>query len=120
MVVRWKNRASSLRPPELSEQEHRRIASNVSYTVSADVLAEVLQIEAEERQADETYWAKEMIAQRCGAVIDRFWDAINAATNSTKRWEVIQGLSVQQVILGRWKNFERKSHNIEVARTDGG
>ena len=115
----WRRRSPPETPPVVSPQEHRRIASNVLHSVSADTVASVLRIEAEERQAAETFWAKEMLAQQCGAVVEKLWDAINAATNSAQRWEVIGSFPVEEVMLGEWSRFEEIRHNIEVAKSSG-
>jgi enediyne biosynthesis protein E4 len=118
-IIWWRNKQPHAPSPIISAQEHRRIASNVLHSVNAETVAEVLRIEAEERQAAETFWAKEMLAQQCGAVIERFWDAINAATNAMERWSVIRDFSLQEVVLGDWSRFEQVRHGIEVAESGG-
>jgi hypothetical protein len=58
---------------------------------------------------------KEMEAQECGRVFEDFWDALNAATN---KWDVVEGLKFEEVVLGVWKEKESLGHGIEswVAR----
>src|SRR5688572_24704837 len=113
----WRRRSPPETPPVVSPQEHRRIASNVLHSVGADTVASVLRIEAEERQAAETFWAKEMLAQQSGAVVEKLWDAINAATNSGQRWEVIGNFLLAEVILGEWRSFEEIRHGIQAAKS---
>lgn len=43
-------------------------------------------LEETERRMNETVWAKEILAQKCGAVFEALWDRVNAASN---RWEVL-------------------------------
>src|SRR5215472_13251778 len=39
------------------------------------------QLEAREKEADTTIWAKEILAQNCGRRFESLWDAINSSTN---------------------------------------
>jgi hypothetical protein len=38
-------------------------------------------LEAEERRVEDQFWAKELVAQRCGRVVEQLWEQINGATN---------------------------------------
>src|SRR5688572_14470991 len=117
-MVWWRNQAPDAAPVVVPPQEHRRIASNVLHSGSEETVAKVLQIEAEERQAAETFWAKEMRAQRCGAVVEKFWDAINAATNATERWHVVGDFPLEEIAI-KAGNFEPVRFGIEIAAGKG-
>ena len=117
-IVWWKNRPADGVPRVVSPEEHRRVASNVLHSVNAETVAKVLQIEAEEKLVAETFWAKELLAQRCGAVVERFWDAINAATNAADRWSVVSDLSIEEVAL-KAGNFKPVHLGIEIATGKG-
>src|SRR5262245_47486821 len=49
--------------------------------LAKEVYPKLIALEARERKADETVWAKEILAQRCGQAIEQLWDALNASTN---------------------------------------
>lgn len=68
-------------------------------------------LEARERRADETVWAKEMLAQRCGEVVESFWDSLNAATN---KLALAAQFPVGQVVLGVWDQPKPMPHQIEL------
>src|SRR6185436_1719290 len=38
-------------------------------------------LQARESAADNTFWAKEMLAQACGRTFESFWDSLNASSN---------------------------------------
>ncbi len=78
--------------------------------------ARLARLEARERQVDETAWAKEMLAQRCGAVFEAFWDALNAATN---KLGLAADFPVGEVVLGRWPTAQALPHDIEVRESAG-
>ena len=44
-----------------------------------------LALEEQERQAQEKYWTKEMLAQRCSSRIDELWEALNQSPNKLQR-----------------------------------
>ncbi|MBM3880486.1 MAG: CRTAC1 family protein [Verrucomicrobia bacterium] len=66
-------------------------------------------LEARERTADETVWAKELLAQACGERFDRLWDALNAATN---RFETAAAFALGAVVLGDWSQPRELSHGV--------
>ena len=92
--------------------------TEVDYKMSGNprpkiLAAGVAKIERRERVIDETIWAKELEAQVYGRVIEDFWDALNAATN---KWEVVEGLKFEALVLGVWEKTERLPHGIESWR----
>lgn len=105
------------RAPEIAPEQHRRIASSVLHTVSSEVVQEVLRIEAEEQKADETVWAKEMLAQECGRTLEQFWDGLNAATNAAGRWERAARLALGELLLPKWDVFQELPHGIRYANS---
>jgi hypothetical protein len=72
--------------------------------------AQAAAIERRERIIDQTIWRKEMEAEEYGRVFEDFWDALNAATN---KWPVVEGLNVENIVLGEWKAKEDLGHGIE-------
>lgn len=65
---------------------------------------------ARERRADETFWARETLAQACGRTVDELWDALNAATN---RLAVARSFPLEGIRLPRWGPPQRLPHGIE-------
>jgi len=72
--------------------------------------AEAAAIERREHLVDQTIWRKEMEAQEYGRVFEDFWDALNAATN---KWEVVERLPFESIVLGEWKVKESLGYGIE-------
>ncbi len=70
MLLAWKARRGSARQ-----------APQAAAAAAARLLPQLLALEARERQAEETAWAPEMLAQRCGAFFDTLWDALNSASD---------------------------------------
>jgi enediyne biosynthesis protein E4 len=75
------------------------------------VAARVAAIERREQVIDQTIWPKELEAQEYGRVIEDLWDALNAASN---KWDVVEGMRFEELILGEWKKKESLPHGMEV------
>jgi hypothetical protein len=67
-------------------------------------------LEARENQVDETVWAKELLAQRCGSVFESLWDAVNEATN---KFEILASFPVGEIIFGFLQPPKSLGHGIE-------
>ena len=87
-----------------------------STQIRQEAAARLAKLEARERRVDETAWAKEMLAQRCGAVFEAFWDTLNAATN---KLGLAADFPVGEVVLGRWPTAQAMPHGIEVRDSAG-
>ena len=77
------------------------------------VAAQVAAIERREELIDQTIWLKEIDAQEYGRVFEDFWDALNGATN---KWDVVEGLRFEELVLSAWKKKETLPHGIESWR----
>lgn len=73
--------------------------------------AELTGLEARERQAAETHWAPEMMAERAGAVFERLWDSLNA---SSDRLGVAVAFAVGEVWLPEFLSPKRLPHGIQM------
>src|SRR5436190_11161766 len=73
-------------------------------------------LENKEKNADRTFWAKEMLAESCGRVFESLWDSLNATTN---KWEVLAGFQFQEIVLPDWGAALSLPHGIEL-RTGSG
>src|SRR6266849_8658226 len=73
-------------------------------------------LEAREKEANNTIWAKEMLAQRCGRRFESLWDSINASTN---KLSLIAEFPASEVVLGEWGSPEALPHGIELRRAVG-
>jgi hypothetical protein len=74
------------------------------------------QLEAREKEADSTIWAKEILAQNCGRRFESFWDLLNASTN---KLSLIAEFPSSEVVLGEWGTPEVLPHGIELGRAVG-
>src|SRR6266487_316799 len=74
VFLSWKVRRSSTAS---------RLARETNYP-NRQVVARFLALEAREREAEQTVWAKEMLAQECGRIFESLWDSLNAATNKLR------------------------------------
>src|SRR5439155_4390832 len=71
---------------------------------------------ARERTADETVWAKEILAEDCGRTIESLWDSLNAATN---KLQIAAFFPVGEVVLGEWSAPQALPHGIELRTSSG-
>src|SRR5207249_9418933 len=53
-------------------------------------------LEAKEKRVTQTTWKKEILAEECGQVFERLWDAINGATN---KLSAVSAFSFGQLVL---------------------
>ena len=75
-----------------------------------------LALESRERQMDETVWARELMAQRCGLALENLWDAINSTTN---KLEVVIQFPVGTVLLPELLEPANLPHGIQIAEPSG-
>jgi hypothetical protein len=75
-------------------------------------------LEDRERHVEETVWAKELLAQKCGRAFEILWDALNAAT-TTNKLALLATFPAGEVLLGRWDRPERLPHGIERRASSG-
>ncbi len=75
------------------------------------LMKQLLAIQAREDQVDQTVWAKEWLAERCGHVFERLWDAVNATTN---KLETIAQFSVGSIAFPQFQPAEPIGHGIQL------
>jgi hypothetical protein len=73
-------------------------------------------LEAREKVADKTLWAKEMLAQSCGRTFETFWDALNAASN---KLSLVAGFPASEIVLGEWGPPQSLPYGIELHEATG-
>ena len=73
-------------------------------------------LQAREQAADNTYWAKEMLAQACGRTFESFWDSLNASSN---KLGLIARFPLREIILPKWEPPETLSHSIVLRNPSG-
>jgi hypothetical protein len=76
----------------------------------------ITSIERREQALDETLWAPDVLAQRCGSIVDDLWDALNGATN---RWAVLERLTVPNLSLPEFGPPRTLPHGIQVWEPTG-
>lgn len=113
-------RSSSKRKPAAGPPPNpeavEAITKSVPHRVGANLVNEVLEIEARERAVAETVWAKEILAQECGRTIEKLWDEINRASN---KLEVLREFDCGEVVIGSWEPAQNLPHGIQVQRSIG-
>jgi hypothetical protein len=88
------------------------VASENAHESHEDELSKrIASLETRERQADTTFWAKEMLAQSCGRVFEDLWDSINASTN---KLAAIPRFRFEEVALPEWRPAQHLPHGIEI------
>ncbi|MBM3883317.1 MAG: CRTAC1 family protein [Verrucomicrobia bacterium] len=73
------------------------------------MLSRLMAIEAKERQAAETVWAKEIAAQPAGRVFERLWDAFNGTSN---RWEAVLACRADRWVLPQFDVPSQLPHGV--------
>lgn len=81
-----------------------------------EMAAQLGELEAREREADQTVWAKERLAEECGAVFDRLWDSLNAATNKLK---ILAAFPFHEINVANYKPPQSIGHGIELFESNG-
>lgn len=77
--------------------------------ISPELASQLLALESREKEVAETTWAVESLAASCGAVLESFWDRLNA---STSKWEVIAAFDVGHLIHPVWAPAQSQPHGI--------
>jgi hypothetical protein len=81
-------------------------------TVSAEekeVAQRRADLQARENAADQTFWAKEILAQACGRTFESLWDSLNASNHSLS---LIAGFPVGEIVLPEWSGPDSLPHGI--------
>lgn len=80
---------------------------------SESLFRSLLALEARELAATTDYWAPEMTARECGAVVERLWDAVHAASN---RLGVLTTARFRQIVQPVFAAPESLPHGIRLFR----
>jgi hypothetical protein len=86
-------------------------SNNCRSTIRQEQLTDSAWLEARERRADETVWAKEMLAQGCARTIESLWDSLNAATN---KLSLVASFPFDKIVLGKWNPPQTLAHGIKL------
>ena len=73
-------------------------------------------LQAREKEADQRFWSKEMLAQSCGRRFESFWDSINASTN---KLSLIAEFPAPEVVFGQWSLPRDLPHGIKLRQSIG-
>jgi hypothetical protein len=87
-----------------------RLGTNRNETITGEVAREFIGLEARESQANQTIWAKEMLAQDCARVVEDFWDQINRSTN---KLAAVAEFSVPHLFVGTYDQTNARPHGIQ-------
>lgn len=77
----------------------------------SEIARKVEALEAREKQAAQTVWAKELLAERCGAIFEQLWDSLNSSTN---KWTVLARFACGEIVLPKFEVPLHGPHGIEV------
>jgi len=84
--------------------------------IDPKVVARLAALEAREKQADDTVWAKELLAEDCGLTFDRLWDSLNRSSN---RLEVAAAWLSAELIPPKWGPPRSVVPDIKVREAAG-
>ena len=98
-------------PAPVDPPAHRPGPPPEGSRVSAATVSELAAIEAREREADETIWHSEVLADACGRVFENFWNRINASA-PTQRLAVAAAFPLGEILPGRRTSSLGLPHNI--------
>ena len=87
-----------------------------SASPNATVTSNALWLKAREDQADQTVWAKEMLAEKCGSVFESLWDAVNASSN---KLETLGNFGAGEIVLADWAAPQLLPHEVEIRDSRG-
>ncbi len=79
--------------------------------INPELARDLANLEAREEEINRTVWAAEMVAERCGSVLDDLWDALNAATN---KWAVASAVRAGEWVLPAWNGLREAGHGIRI------
>jgi hypothetical protein len=74
------------------------------------------EIAAEQQKLDRTVWAKELAAEHCGKVVERWWDTLNRATNKLREAATFD---IPDIQLPDWGETKTLAHGIRLQEPDG-
>jgi hypothetical protein len=81
------------------------------------LIEDVLALERREQALDETLWAPDLLAQRCGLVIEDLWDSLNTATD---RWAVLERIDIPELGLPELGPARSLPHGVAIRQPAGG
>lgn len=102
-------RPSRIRPPAGD-------GVNVTDQVDPKLVSQLTALEAREKQADETVWAKDLLAGECGLTFDHLWDSLNRTTN---KLAVAANWLAAEIIPPRWGPPRTVAPEIQVRESEG-
>src|SRR6185436_17235140 len=73
-------------------------------------------LDSREKEADQKFWPKEILAQICGQTFESFWDSVNASTN---KLSLVAEFASKEVALGEWGAPETLPHGIKQHKAIG-
>lgn len=91
-------------------------STSLSGNARREATAKLAHLEAREQRANETVWAKEILAEECGRTFEILWNSINAASN---KLSVLADFSEAEVALGNWSSARPLVHGIELRESTG-
>jgi hypothetical protein len=85
-------------------------AGDLTSLVSRELVDQLTALEAREEELNKTVWAKEILAENCGRLVEDLWDSLNAATN---KLEVLGAFPVGELVPARYQPPLQLAHGIE-------
>jgi len=92
-------------------------SSDTGGLVSQEAIDRFIALENREKEANQTVWAKEILAQECGRVFENLWDALNRATN---KFALLESWPVGEIIPPRLGPARMAAHDIALRESSGG
>lgn len=92
-------------------------AANLSEKEVLSIAAQLSELQAREKEADETIWKQEMLAERYGAVLERLWDSLNA---SSEKLTLLELFALRSIQLPKYLPEQRLPLGVLLFQPSGG
>src|SRR5439155_16927966 len=91
-------------------------AADPNGLVTQELVDQFMALESRENQLNQTVWAKEILAEQCGQVVESLWDSLNEATN---KLEVAASFPAGEWIVGNYGATQSVAHGIVLRESTG-
>jgi enediyne biosynthesis protein E4 len=104
-LLRWRRTAA--RPPRFG---------GLDGAATRQLVERLTALEAREKEVAETVWAKELLAEQCGRVLEQFWDSLNRAPD---KLAVAGSLPFEELRLPSFGPTQALGHGILLREAGG-
>jgi hypothetical protein len=80
-------------------------------SLSQELVGKLVTLETKEKEISETVWAKELLAEQCGSVLEQLWDSLIVSTN---KFNTLASFHAGEVITPKYVLSRATVHGIEL------